>query len=84
MSKNDKIVERFLTLPKDFTFDEIEKLLTIFGYEKTNKGKTSGSRVMFKKDGSAPILLHKPHPGNIVKYYALKQVYDILKNEGLI
>ena len=84
MSKNDKIVERFITLPKDFTFDEIEKILTNFGYEKSNKGKTSGSRVMFKKDGSAPVLLHKPHPGNIVKYYALKQVYDILKNEGLI
>ena len=48
MSKNDKIIERFKNLPKDFTFDEMEKLLTIFGYEKTNKGKTSGSRVMFK------------------------------------
>ena len=62
MSKNDKIVERFMTFPKDFTFDEMEKLLSYFGYAKSNKGKTSGSRVMFKKDGSAPILLHKPHP----------------------
>jgi hypothetical protein len=84
MSRNEKIIERFKTLPKDFTFEEIERLLILFGYEKSNKGKTSGSRVMFKKDGSAPILLHKPHPGNILKYYALKQVYDILKNEGLI
>ncbi len=84
MSKNDKIVERFMTFPKDFTFDEMEKLLTNFGYVKSNKGKTSGSRVMFKKDGSAPILLHKPHPGNIMKEYALKQVYDILKNNELI
>ncbi len=84
MSKNDKIVERFMTFPKDFTFDEMEKLLSYFGYAKSNKGKTSGSRVMFKKDGSAPILLHKPHPGNIMKEYALKQVYNILNNNELI
>ena len=84
MSKNDKIIERFKNLPKDFTFDEMEKLLTVFGYEKTNKGKTSGSRVMFKRDNGSPILLHKPHPGNILKDYALKQVYEILANEGLI
>jgi hypothetical protein len=84
MSKNEKIIERFITLPKDFTFDEMEKLLTYFGYEKSNKGKTSGSRVMFKKDGSSPILLHKPHPENIMKEYALKQVYNVLINEGLI
>ena len=84
MSTNEKLVERFMTLPKDFTFDEIEKLLTYFGYEKSNKGKTSGSRVMFKKDGCAPILLHKPHPGNIMKEYALKQVFNILSNNELI
>ena len=84
MSKNDKIIERFKSLPKDFTFDEMEKLLSLFGYEKSNKGKTSGSRVMFKKGINPPILLHKPHPGNIIKQYALKQVYDRLENEGLI
>ena len=84
MNKNDKIVERFMTLPKEFTFDEMEKLLTYFGYEKSNKGKTLGSRVIFKKDGSAPILLHKPHPSNIMKEYALKQVYNVLRNNELI
>lgn len=84
MSKNDKIIERFKNLPKDFTFDEMEKLLSIFGYQKSNKGKTSGSRIIYKKEGSLPMMLHKPHPGNIVKYYALKQVYDVLKNESLI
>lgn len=80
-SKNDKIIERFKSLPKDFTFDEVEKLLSLFGYEKLNKGKISGSRVMFKKGINPPILLHKPHPGNIIKQYALK---DRLENEGLI
>jgi hypothetical protein len=29
-------------------------------------------------------MLHKPHPGNIVKGYAMKQVYEELKEAGLI
>lgn len=29
-------------------------------------------------------MLHKPHPGNIVKEYAMKQVYEDLYNAGLI
>ena len=29
-------------------------------------------------------MLHKPHPGNIVKEYAMKQVLEELKEAGLI
>jgi hypothetical protein len=29
-------------------------------------------------------MLHKPHPGNIVKAYAMKQVLDELREAGLI
>lgn len=29
-------------------------------------------------------MLHKPHPGNIVKSYALKQVFEDLKEADLI
>lgn len=84
MSTKDKLLARFLTLPSDFTFDELERLLTLFGYEKSNKGRTSGSRIVFKDAHGHPIMLHKPHPGNIVKLYALKQVLEELQNKGLI
>ena len=60
------------------------RLLVILGYEPNNKGKTSGSRVVFKGDGKRPIMLHKPHSGNIIKGYAMKQVFEYLKNEKLI
>lgn len=81
MVTKDKLIERFKRLPKDFTFDELTRLLEIYGFEKSNKGKTSGSRVVFKSGDLKPIMLHKPHPGNIVKGYALKQVYiPISKN----
>lgn len=84
MVTKDKLIERFKRLPKDFTFDELTRLLEIYGFEKSNKGKTSGSRIVFKNGDLKPIILHKPHPGNIVKGYALKQVYSYLKELGLL
>lgn len=84
MSSKEKLIARFLTIPSDLTFDELERLLTIFGYEKSNKGKTSGSRVVFKDKEGHPIMLHKPHPGNIVKQYAVRQVLEELQSKGLL
>lgn len=84
MSSKDKLIERFRRFPTDFTFDELQRLLEGFGYVKCEKGHTSGSRVIFKSKTGRPIMLHKPHPGNIVKSYALKQVYDELKEMELI
>ena len=37
-----------------------------------------------KNDENRPIMQHKPHPENIVKLYALKQVLNELKKGGLI
>lgn len=84
MGTKDKLRERFLKMPSDFTFDEMERLLEGYGYEKGNKGKTSGSRIIFKNGAKRPIMLHKPHPGNIVKEYAMKQVLEDLKEAGFI
>ena len=84
MSTKDKLIARFLALPSDFTFDELERLLKLLGYTKSNKGKTSGSRVVFKDKDGFPIMLHKPHPGNIVKHYALRQVLEELQSRGYL
>ena len=54
------------------------------GYEKSNKGKTSGSRVIFKNGDKRPIMIHKPHPGNLIKGYAMKQVLNDLMDAGFI
>ncbi len=84
MGTKEKLRERFKKMPSDFTFDEMQRLLEGYGYEKSNKGKTSGSRIIYKNGDKRPIMLHKPHPGNIVKEYAMKQVLDDLKEAGLI
>ena len=84
MGTKEKLVDRLKSQPKDFTFEEAERLLTLFGYTKSNKGKTSGSRVMFIDEQKRKILLHKPHQGNILKTYALKDIIEKLIRNGNI
>lgn len=84
MSSKDKLIDRFLNIPRDFTWDEMKRLLSILGFTHDNKGKTSGSRIIFKGDNNKPIILHKPHPGNIVKTYVIRQVKDYLSKEGIL
>ena len=62
MGQKEKLIARLKSRPKDFTFDEAEKLLNCLGYKRDNKGKTSGSGVSFIKDGCRNINMHRPHP----------------------
>lgn len=78
MSTRDKLVKRFLNLPKDFHFDELRRLLGYFGYTEVKRGKTSGSRIRFINSNGHSIFLHKPHPKGIIKQYQLKQVKELL------
>ena len=56
-----------------------------FGYTLNNKGRTSGSRVMFtNKELPTVIILHKPHGRKELLDYQMKQVIDILRKEGLL
>ena len=50
MGQKEKLIAKLKTIPKDFTFDEAESLLGYLTYHRYNKGKTSGSRVIFISD----------------------------------
>lgn len=83
MSKKDKLINKLLKKPKDFTFDEMETLLSYFGYDL--KQSKTGSGVKFIKDGSNEIInFHKPHPNGILKRYVLEQVIEKLRKDGLL
>ncbi len=84
MTKTDKLKQRLMSCPKDFTWSELKKLLATFGYQESNVGKTSGSRVRFISDKHPPIILHKPHPKPEMKEYQLKQIIELLEREGLL
>jgi len=84
MTKQKKLTERLLLKPKDFTWNELAKVLTSFGYEQIRGGKTGASRVRFIHPNYPPIILHKPHPRPILKRYQLEGVIELLKQEKLL
>lgn len=84
MGQKEKLIRKLKSVPRDMTFDEVETLLCYLTYLRSNKGKTSGSRVMFTSDSHPPILLHKPHPRKELLEYQVKQLIEILEQEGLI
>ena len=84
MTKREKVLERLLSKPKDFTWDELTKVLKDFGYEQDNAGKTSGSRARFISSVYAPMSLHRPHPKPVLKRYQLDDVINLLRQEKLI
>ena len=79
MGQKEKLIERLKSRPKDFTFEEAETLLGYFGYSRSDKGRTSGSRVMFVNEGYHSILLHKE-----LLSYQVKALRDVLEEEGLL
>lgn len=84
MSQKEKLKNRLLSRPKDFTFGEMTALLGYFGYHPENLGKTSGSRVAFTNSGGDYIRLHKPHPRNILKPYQVEDIIAALKERSLL
>jgi predicted RNA binding protein YcfA (HicA-like mRNA interferase family) len=79
MGQIDKLIARLKTSPKDFKFSELRKVLTHLKYEEDSGGKTSGSHVRFVNPSGDVIHLHKPHPGDEMKEYAIKEVKQMLE-----
>ena len=85
MSKADKLLQRFLSKPKDFTFDELRKLLKSLGYEEVKAGKTSGSRVSFyNAELDDMIKFHKPHPSQIMRQCYLRDIEQQLRDKEVL
>ena len=85
-SHYQKIWERLFSdsVPADFTYSEARTLLVGgLGFQESNKGKTSGSRVKFfrpeeDKNKQEVVLLHKPHPGDVMKKSSVKGLREQL------
>lgn len=78
MSQIQKSIDKLKSRPKDFTWEELVRILRHFGYTELKAGKTGGSRRKFTHASGEVISIHKPHPGNIVKRYVLEMVIQKL------
>lgn len=83
MSKKDKLIKKLQSNPppKDFTWNELIKVLKHFGFEIISSGKTGGSRRKFMNKNKVIISLHEPHPSKELKRYQIEQVVELLKQE---
>jgi len=85
MGTKEKLIVRFKKQPKDFTFNELTRLFQILGFEFSQKGKTSGSRVEFvNNERELYYNAHKPHPDSAIKSYVMKQILEFLTLNKLI
>lgn len=85
MTKHQKLIEKLTRLPKNFTYDEMVTLLNGFGYVESERGRSSGSAVMFyNKEMNDKIMFHKPHPSKEIRRYILKMVIEKLKTNKML
>jgi hypothetical protein len=82
LTRTEKLLKRLFTTPTDFTYREAKTLLGAYGFVEQQKGMTSGSRVAFYRaaDGRS-VLLHKPHPGQIMRLGAVRQLAEFMRDE---
>jgi len=83
ITKQEKLFKRLLNKPKDFSYNELIRLMTSLGYREIKSGKTSGSRGAFVCDGAHIIRLHKPHPNNELKEYQIIYIIEELRKKGV-
>ena len=83
MSSLEKAKLDLLKCSKNYTYDELKTLLSKLGFEERNKGKTSGSRVIFYREADQRvIMIHRPHPKNTMDTGALKDIIKRLIDYG--
>ena len=85
MSKLEKAIQRLKSIPRDYAYTEAKYILGQFDFMEVNKGKTSGSRVMFYRPyDKKKFLLHKPHPTDIMNYQSVLGLAGFLERIGEI
>jgi hypothetical protein len=85
MSKHEKLKEKLLRLPKNFSYEEMVTMLAGYGYVKAERRRTSGSAVIFyNEEINDKIMFHKPHPEKELKRYILELIIEKLKSNNML
>ena len=84
VNKKEKLIQKLKVQSKSFSYEDAKVLLEYLDFLESNKGKTSGSRVVFTNELHGNIMLHKPHSQKELKKYQIKQLKEFLEQEDLI
>lgn len=84
MSKKDKLLEKLLRKPtvKDFTKNELDKLMNQCNCVKYQGGRGSG--IGYRHSSGETVQFDEPHPGKELYRYQIKEVIEYLKKIGEI
>ena len=75
MTRHDKLVQKFRARPADVSFDDVETLLSSFGW---NVARQSGNHVTFRNAHGVGIMTVPKVGGQRVKRFYINQICDIL------
>lgn len=83
MGTIDKLIIKLKSSPNDLKYSDFKKIMEHFGYVEYNKGKTSGSRVIFyRKSDNDKIGGDRPHGNGSVSVGWIRRVVKHLKEKG--
>lgn len=75
MTKLEKLLKRIMSVPGDVTFEELEKVLLLYGYEESSPGSGSSHRT-FRKQNHPPITIPKHKPIKKVYVRMAKEIIE--------
>lgn len=86
MSKKDKLEEKFFKNPinKTLEWSELVKLLNQHGFEAFPARGGSSKVKFYNKEFDIFVSFHKPHPGNILKEYVVKETREIISTKNAL
>lgn len=82
MSRHQKALQRLLSKPKDFTWQELVSLLAALRFQ-LEKAGGAGRKFVHIETG-ATLFLHEPHPSKTLKAYQVQDAIDLLRKEHLL
>lgn len=77
MAQRDKKEARLRSIPADFTWDDLVSVLKANGFVRADSSGGS-HRVYHNEEFDLTLDLVKPHPGNEVKRYLLRNIVVVL------
>ena len=79
MARAHKTLERLLSKPRDFTWDELATLMAHLGYDLKTTG--GSSRKFIHGKTRATLMMHEPHPARVLKMYQVQDALRFLRAE---
>ena len=82
MSKQEKLLRRLASKPKDFTWSELVSLMTALGFDMEKS--TGSGRKFILEETNAVLFFHEPHPAKVLKPYQVRDAITLLEKEGFL